>query len=178
MPHRYLWRRLKSFFIYRVLHVDDTPHRIALSVAIGMWVAWTPTIPFQMMLTFALALLLRANKVVGLPFVWVSNPFTLVPIYAPNYMVGCWLTGSAHQGIGKILSATDFSGSYVEVAHRWWDAIRTVFWELWVGSVIVATVVGVVSYFVMLRAVIAYRRYRHRRELLALSSPPAEADES
>ena len=33
MPHRFVWKRLKNFFIHRVLHVDDTPHRIALGVA-------------------------------------------------------------------------------------------------------------------------------------------------
>jgi hypothetical protein len=165
MPHRYLWRRLKNFFIYRVLHVDDTPHRIALGVAVGMWVAWTPTIPFQMVLTFLLAWVLGANKVVGLPFVWFSNPLTIVPIYGPNYVVGCWLLGSEFQGFKQIIQAADLRGNFVEVAQRWWHAIQSVAWELSVGSVLVASVIGTATYFTILHAVIAYRNYRHRREL-------------
>ncbi|HKI70697.1 MAG TPA: DUF2062 domain-containing protein, partial [Verrucomicrobiae bacterium] len=81
-------RRIERFFVYRVLHVDDTPHRIALGVAVGIFVAWTPTVGFQMILTIILATLLRANKLVGIPFVWISNPFTLGVIYYPNYLLG------------------------------------------------------------------------------------------
>ena len=94
MPHRFAWKRLKNFFVHRVLHVDDTPHRIALGVAIGVFVAWTPTIGFQMPLTVALAWLLGANKLFSVPFVWISNPLTFVPIYMPNYLVGRWILGS------------------------------------------------------------------------------------
>ena len=53
---RFIANRLKTFFIYRVLHVDDTPHRIALGVAAGIFIAWTPTIGFQMLLTILLAI--------------------------------------------------------------------------------------------------------------------------
>ena len=78
---RYGWRRAQRFVKYRILHVDDTPHRIALGVAIGMFVAWTPTIGFQMGLTVLLCALFRANKLVGVPLVWISNPLTIIPVY-------------------------------------------------------------------------------------------------
>ena len=84
MPYRYVWQRLKDFIVHKVLRLDDTPHRIALGVAIGFFVTWTPTIGIQMILVVALATLLKANKLVGVPFVWISNPFTIVPIYGPN----------------------------------------------------------------------------------------------
>ena len=74
MPDKFVWKRMASFFVHRVLHVPDTPHRIALGVAIGIFVAWTPTIRFQMVLTVVLAWLLGANKSVGVPFVWISCP--------------------------------------------------------------------------------------------------------
>ena len=61
MPHRYLYRRLRMalwqterFIKYRVLHVDDTPHRIALGVALGFFVTWTPTIGVQIVLILLL----------------------------------------------------------------------------------------------------------------------------
>ena len=62
MPHRYIIRRLRRFFIYRVLHVDDTPHRIALGIAVGIFITWTPTIGMQMILTVLISALVGANK--------------------------------------------------------------------------------------------------------------------
>ncbi len=89
MPIKYAIQTAERFFIYRVLHVDDTPHRIALGVAVGIFVAWTPTFGLQMILTVLLATLLRGNKLVGLPFVWISNPVTAWPIYFKmNYPLG------------------------------------------------------------------------------------------
>ena len=90
---KYLLGRIERFLIYRVMSLDDTPHRLALGVAIGIFVTWTPTIGLQMVITFLLSALFRANKFVGVPFVWISNPLTIVPIYGPNYLVGCWLLG-------------------------------------------------------------------------------------
>ena len=44
-----------------------------------------------LLLTIALAWLLRANKLVGVPFVWISNPLTMGLIYLPNFWLGRWL---------------------------------------------------------------------------------------
>ena len=99
MPVRFILNRTKRFFIFRVLHVDDTPHRIALGVAVGIFVTWTPTIGAQMLLTVLLSWLLRANMLVGVPFVWISNPLTVVPIYGPSYVLGRWIVGGEYNDI-------------------------------------------------------------------------------
>ena len=104
---KFIAAKIERFLVYRVLSINDSPHRIALSVAIGIFITWTPTIGLQMMLTIALCFLLRANKLVGVPFVWISNPLTIVPIYAPNYFVGCWILGHAPTERWKNLIATD-----------------------------------------------------------------------
>ena len=162
MPVRYILKRLKRFFIYRVLHVDDTPHRIALGVAIGMFVTWTPTIGFQMMLVVALSWLLRANKAVGVPFVWISNPFTLVPVYYPNYLLGCWLLGEEYQS-PDFLAAAAAGDNWFERLGAWWEATWKVFAPLWLGSLLVGLIVGVLSYFATRYAVVKYREHWHRR---------------
>lgn len=172
MPYRYIARRLKNWFIYRVLHVDDTPHRIALGVAIGIFITWTPTIPFQMILVVALSTLFGANKFVGVPFVWISNPLTIIPVYGPNYILGCWILRSDFGGFSALMQAAKLSGNIIEVAKSFWGAIWKVFWELWVGSLIVATALGVLTYFAMYRLIVVYRQYRHRHD------PPATQTDS
>ena len=161
MPVRYALKRLRDFFIYRVLHVDDTPHRIALGVAIGIFVTWTPTITLQMVLTIALSALLRANKAVGVPFVWISNPLTLVPIYYPNYLVGAWLLRSPNAW-ASVAAALSVPGLW-EKFKALWAAGGDVFWPLWAGSIIVGLVLGTLSYFATRYAVVKYRAHWHRK---------------
>ena len=86
-------KSVKDFCILRILHADDPPHRLALGIAIGMFVTFTPLIGFQMLISVFLAWLLRANKLVGVPLVWISNPVTFVPIYYPCYWLGCKVLG-------------------------------------------------------------------------------------
>lgn len=165
MPHRYLTKHIKRFFIYRVLHVDDTPHRIALGVAIGIFITWTPTIGLQMALVVALAALLRANKVVGVPFVWISNPVTLVPIYGPNYWLGTKILGGSYDfsKLSPFVDAVATGGNWFERLHAAWDAMWIVFWPLWLGSAVVGGALAVVTYFAIRYAVVRYRRFWHEK---------------
>jgi uncharacterized protein (DUF2062 family) len=163
-PLREWWPKTKHFFVHGIFHLDDTPHRIALGVAIGMFVAWTPTIPFQMMLTVALCFVLRANKVVGLPFVWLTNPVTLLPVYTPNLFVGQWLLGKPVGDFSQLQAALDVNGSILERGQEFFDAILPIFMELWIGSLVVAAILGVGSYFTFYQLTMTYRR-RHADRL-------------
>lgn len=165
MPVRYVVRQVKQFFVYRVLHVDDTPHRIALGVALGIFWAWTPTMGIQMILTIATAALFRANKVVGIPFVWISNIFTIVPIYLPNYWVGTGLLGTEFNEtvFYRFVDAAVMSGTWLERFNAGWEAMWGILAPLWVGSMVVATALGLLSYLSMRMAVLRYRRWWHKR---------------
>ena len=50
IPIRKIIRQIEHFIVYRILHADDTPHRLALGIALGVFVAWTPTVGLQMVL--------------------------------------------------------------------------------------------------------------------------------
>ena len=166
MPHHYLVQRLKTFFVYRVLHVDDTPHRIALGVAAGIFVTWTPTIGLQMLLTLALSILLRANKFVGVPFVWISNPFTFGPIYLPAYLLGGLLLGGRYAPQAfhdAVAQAAACDGSWWACVQAWFDALWPIYPALWVGGVLAGGVCAVIAYVVVYRAVVVFRRFRARR---------------
>ncbi len=166
---KFIAGKVERFFVYRVLSLDDTPHRIALGVAIGVFVTWTPTIGLQMALTIALSALFRANKFVGVPFVWISNPLTIIPIYGPSYLLGCWLTGAHFKGLHVLSNAIHFQGGWVDKVNAWFTATYHIFWELWVGSVVVATILGILTYFAVFRAVIVFRRKIHH-------APPPEEE--
>ena len=155
------WCRFKDYILENILGVHDTPHRIALGVGIGMFVAFTPTISFQMVLSAALATLCGANKVVGLPIVWLTNPVTAVPIYYGEFVLGKWLLGRAYPSElfnGLLLR---FLAAEACWATRW-AAVSELFsvfaWPLLLGSLVVSTALGVLSYAGTIYAVAKYRR--------------------
>ena len=75
----------------KILSLNDSPHSIALGVAIGIAVALSPTIPFHMIQAFFFAWVFRANKTAAVLSVWVSNPFTDLPMFFSEYLTGAYL---------------------------------------------------------------------------------------
>ena len=162
---RLMLRRIRRFVVYRILHVDDTPHRIALGVAVGVFVAWTPTHGLQMILIVAIAALLRANKLVGVPMAWLSDPVK-VPVTLLCYWLGCRMLRMRGNG-AKIVQAMreawtgehGFFGRVVCFFHAMQDA----FLPWLVGSIVIGLVTGAAAYLLTYRAVVGVRRRRARR---------------
>ncbi len=157
------WRWTRWFLLHKILHVDDTPHRIAMGLAVGMFVAITPTFGLQMILVVLTAWLVRANKVVGVPLCWITNPVTMGPIYYFNYWIGTLMVGRG----GKTLSdfqalSSDHGGWWASVEYGWrliWD----VFWQCWLGSFLVGGIGAVLTYGAGLWFVRWYRAGHRRR---------------
>jgi uncharacterized protein len=162
--HPSRWRQYatwtREFITHRVLHADDPPHRLALGVAIGVFVTFTPTVGFQMVIAVFLAWWLRANKAVGVPVVWISNPATFVPIYYSCYWVGRHILGK--NGIGRAWWA-----ELTRPPEGWWPAVTfywsrftEIAWPLWIGGFIVGGACEVVSYYLVYHLIRAYRLRR------------------
>jgi hypothetical protein len=73
----------------RVVYSRSSTHSIAAGVALGVLVAFTPTMGFQMIIAAALATVFGFSRLAAILPVWITNPFTMVPIYC-----SCYLTGS------------------------------------------------------------------------------------
>ncbi|MEM7136879.1 MAG: DUF2062 domain-containing protein [Myxococcota bacterium] len=180
MNARAIWRRLQQIVFHNILHLDDTPHRIAWGVLIGTLIAFTPTLGLQIVFYVLVATLLGANKVSGIPILFISNPFTAVPLYYATWSVGArilhpedggrvvtrdtikaWLgdTGRAlrETGIERLLD-TEF----------WIDAGRLLVstgGELWVGGLAFGVVCGIPLYFATRWGINAVRHLRDERGL-------------
>lgn len=163
-------RKARRFLVHNVLHVDDSPHRLALGVGLATLVAFLPLVGIQTILAVALAALFRANKAVCVPVVWITNPITLWPIYGGCLALGRFILpgGTAHASEVDTLSqlATRTGGFSDLFTLAFWGDFFT--WaaglgvELWVGCIIVGVVFGVASYFASRWAVAWYReKYKH-----------------
>lgn len=170
-----LWKRLVDVVVHRILGLDDTPHRIAWGVLLGTVVAFTPTIGFQIAIYVTLATLLRANKISGIPVLFVSNPFTAIPLYWFIWRVGALLVPGGDTSAAEIrtqlrrMAQSDLTWQNAFTWSFWGEIGRTVVdmgVELWIGSFVIGLLAGIPLFFVSYWGVMEYRRRTwHRHHL-------------
>jgi len=177
MSPRDLWRRLQQIVIHNILHLDDTPHRIAWGVFIGAMVAFTPTLGFQIVLYLPLAALLRANKVSGIPVLFISNPFTAVPLYYMTWSVGAAVLrpekevtpATIREWLGTTSRALHDQGIQRLLDHEFWAEagrlLASTGGELWMGALVCGLIVALPSYFLTRWGIKALRHLREGRRL-------------
>lgn len=174
--------KIKGFLVWLMM-LDDTPHSIAMGVAVGLLIGLTPTVGAQMLLVLVVSLVIRCNRPVGCAMVWLTNPLTMVPIYFFNYMIGTWVLRIKPVNIDvfgrKVLAA--FHHVYwherlIAMVRAMGRLALEVAGPLWLGSVMVGLAAAVPCYFVVRKAVIAYRRVHQRRLEAALARESAREE--
>lgn len=139
-----------------VLSLHGSPEQIALGTAIGIFVAFTPTIGFQIIIAAFLATLLNANRTAAIIAVWITNPFTLAPIYAFTYLVGIQFWPGPEQPVGEVYNI--LKGLVVRLmrfeAWALLDQFRTLLRlgkdmlvPMTIGGCVVGFIAGVITYY-------------------------------
>jgi len=184
MSPKDLWRRLQQIVTHNILHLDDTPHRIAWGVFIGGVIAFTPTLGFQIVLYVALAALLKANKVSGIPILFISNPFTAVPLYYMTWSVGAVVLhpekevtpATIRLWLGNTHRALKDNGMERLLDHEFWNEAGRLFasagGELWIGGLVCGLFFALPCYFLTRWGINALRHLREERRLSHGRSDP------
>ncbi|MCP4675061.1 MAG: DUF2062 domain-containing protein [Deltaproteobacteria bacterium] len=148
-----------------VLRQKDTPHRIALGMAMGIFVGLLPIMGVQMAVVAMLALPFRGNLKAAIAGVWISNPITFIPMYWGYYQFGLLFSST------KEIEWERFQGIISEAAEWSWMSVSQsmnrvvdigvdILIPMWIGSTILAVVFGILTYFVAFRFVVKYRALR------------------
>jgi uncharacterized protein (DUF2062 family) len=171
-----LWRRFRPFLNW-LIRLRGSPHAIARGIAIGTIVAFTPTIGLQMLIALSVATLLNANRPVSIVPTWLTNPFTIPPVYAFTYYLGrfFWpgpepasVTRALHAA-AKQLESLDFLAFRAQLG-VFLDLGLDVFIAMWMGGLIVGAVAAAIAYPLTLRTVVRLRERRVRRRRKRRSS--------
>ena len=93
LRHRFRTRLQRG--IHWLWSQEGSPGERARGIAAGVFCGCFPFFGLQMVLSVALASLVRGNHLLAAAGTLVSNPLTYVPLYWFNYKVGCWLLGPA-----------------------------------------------------------------------------------
>lgn len=89
----YLWpkmgiKRTAIYYKHRVLRIPAGSHSIALGLAAGICVSWTPTFGTHLIQVFLFCLLFRANFFAGMLSSLIGNPWTFPALMWTSYQVG------------------------------------------------------------------------------------------
>src|SRR5262249_53992806 len=160
-----------------VLPLDESPSRLAASIAVGVFIGTTPFFFLHTLLAIAVALVFRLNMVATITGAWINLPWFAPFVYAFCLELGeavlsgnvglAWSFGELADGAGALLqtSAREHAGN---VAHMLWNTLFVAPKPLFVGTTIVGIVAGVATYFLALGAI---REIRHLRHLSHPSAP-------
>ncbi len=66
---------------------------VAKAFAVGLFFAFVP-VPFQMVLSAGVAIIVHANLPLSIALVWITNPLTMPAIFYFCYLVGTWILGA------------------------------------------------------------------------------------
>lgn len=82
------WRRVFHYYKHRILRLPHSTHDIAMGLASGCVVSWTPTFPFQILQCFIFCKVVKANFPAALLGTVFGNPWTFPILFTIAYQVG------------------------------------------------------------------------------------------
>lgn len=180
-----LRRSLLRRALRSIVTLKGSPEAIALGTAIGVVIAFTPTIGFQMLLGALIATILGASRPAAMAPSCITNPLTIPPVYAFTYWLGSffWKGPPASDVYGRLVGIVEALGTL-----RWYQFVAQftqflrigldVWIAMMIGGLIVGGICAAASYPFVLRGVRAYRnrleeRRRRRAEARARREPPS-----
>jgi uncharacterized protein (DUF2062 family) len=119
-----------------ILHLDDPPWRVALALAVGVFISFTPFLGFQTLLALLVAAVFRLNAAVVVTGTWLNLPWFMPLVYAGGLKIGALLLTDL-QDLGD-----------------WWLALL-------IGTTLLGLGAAAVTYLVALG--IIRRRWKRRR---------------
>ena len=171
------WRRAFEYIMLRIKRMPDTPHRIALGVAIGIFVTFSPFFGLHFIYAAALALIIRANVLVSLIATFFGNPITFPFIGILSHRLGMIIMDEPgkrvgwpelRRGLGDFFAIPwrNFKAIFTSADVDWTGfgtAIDLVILPYFIGGLIPGALFGAAGYFLSKPLVVAYQNRRKGR---------------
>jgi hypothetical protein len=166
------WRRFREH-VTAVVRLDEAPSRLAMGMAVGVFIGMTPLYGLHTLLALIAAFVFRLNKVATITGAWLNLPWFAPFIYAFCLKLGeAILSGGVDFSWSKMTELAEGTAAYLRasptqhVEDLWqmlWDMMFTASKPLFVGTTVVGLVLSVVTYFLVLEAVHELRRLGHHK---------------
>jgi len=171
-------RPILRFIKFRILHIDDSPERIARGLALGVFISFLPLMGIQMFLSWIAATLFKGNKLMAVLGAWLTNPATAIFIYYPCYCLGRWLIGFvtakpdiAPEQMEELFEKTLSFYRFLTEIHSldFWkevsSALMKIGLETFIGGVIIGFLAARLTHWLTYNAVVLHRRRKQQKQL-------------
>ena len=156
-----------------VLHSSSPVSEVSLGVAVRVFIGLTPTVGVQMYLVALTWSIYRYifrrhfNLPVGVAMVWISNPFTMVPLYYLFLVTGYWIletqNGLTYESFGVTLTRiSETGGTWDKILGGLHFLLIDIGWPMVIGGFVYGVPGFLISYFVTKRIVISHRKRKAR----------------
>lgn len=134
-----------------VIKLKESPHKIALAFAAGVFIGMSPLLGFHTLLGFASAWIFRLNPFALLAGVYITNPWTIVPIYT----FSTWI-GAQCLGIEQIIPEIEWANlNFINLL----SDLEPFLTPFIFGTLLTGSITAIISYFIIYAA--AKRAHRH-----------------
>ena len=151
------FRRLFAYLLQRVARMSGSPLSIAIGVASGVSVSFTPFIGFHFLLGAFLAYLLRGNIIASTVGTIVGNPWTFPFIISVDFTIGSW--GAVQLG----MAPPNTNMSISEILADPMSNLMPLLIPIMLGGLIMGVVAWFASFGMAYWALIWWREHRTRR---------------
>jgi len=122
---------------------------MAIAFAIGVFIGMSPLLGIHTILGLLAAWVFRLNRLITIVGVYITNPWTIVPIYS----FGTWI-GAKIIGIDNLIPAIDWS--HITLVD-FFKEFRPLLLPFLIGNTAIGIVSAVVSYILIYKAARNYR---------------------
>ena len=145
-----------------LLHLDDPPRRLALALAVGVFIGCTPFWGVQTLLSVIVATVFRLNRAATITGTWMNLPWFAPFVYGAAINVGMLVAPGLRAGDVVSLDTLLRDPGALSWAAVWsWLRGRSL--PLLVGSAIVGGVAAALTYALALAALLRRRGARGAR---------------
>ncbi len=144
----------KKKFISKIDEINENPHRIALGMAIGVFIGISPTTPFNTILAIIFSFILRGSKSASAVGVWIANPITIPFFYIAGYKLGCvilhiepFIGLSLIKNLFGSLSLAKNFADKLTIMNMFFKANIGIFKALFIGGCAIGLIFAIPSYF-------------------------------
>tara|TARA_B100000945_G_scaffold281867_1_gene249862 strand:+ start:708 stop:1277 length:570 start_codon:yes stop_codon:yes gene_type:complete len=168
-------KHIREKFINPVLHSRAPVPEVSLGVAVGIFMGFTPTVGVQMYLVAFVWTIYRYvfgrhfTLPIGVAMVWISNPFTMVPMYYVFLITGYIFFdvqhGLSYQHFAESLSKISQTGDMMDnIAEGTRFLLVELGWPMVIGSFVYAVPFSIISYYLTKYLVTSHRKSNARLE--------------
>ena len=148
-------RRIKYIinqWIRRLIHLNESPYRIAMGCACGIFCSALPIFG-QTFIGMIAARVLRASVIASLPWTWISNPLTTLPMWYCGYRLDIWIMPGKHkplsyteiQALMQNFDQMDWTQGLSLLSAEFWEALQ----PLWLGTVVMGLAMATPSFILV-----------------------------